>query len=87
MAKRKKTKDQKILAEIRRKEQAIKPAAVTYSLSSFHKQKDQKNTLSANSISVTEHENVHHVFLDLRKTLLATGFIIIIELLIHNFLF
>ncbi len=88
MAKRKKTKEQKLLAEMRRKQQVV--SADTYTYSFDKKEHDQVETATASATVITKKPldsfSDSFLYIDLRKTLIATVLIVIIEFILHRFL-
>jgi hypothetical protein len=88
MAKRKKTREQKILAEIHRQQQVALQQQYSYSISSTAGPKEQEVKTPKISFSQTNTVRQHYEYLghDFRKTVLVTVTIIVAQLILHAFL-
>lgn len=87
MAKRKKTREQKILAEIKRREGLVKDSNYSYSENSKSSavRMESVPTTAAPLLQVSTN---HYAYLisDLRKTLIVTAGVILSQIVLHNFI-
>lgn len=87
MAKRKKTREQKILAEIKRREELVNDNTYSYSESSKSSAVPLKSvpTPTAPLLQVST-DHYAYLISDLRKTLIVTAGVILIQIILHNFI-
>lgn len=90
MPKKKKTREQKILAEIRRKQQLLSEERYSYSVKETKQKLKPSSELQTAQIStpVIQAADHHYAYLirDLKKTISISACIIIIQFILHYFL-
>lgn len=93
MPKAKKTREQKILAETRRKQQVLTAQTPVYSVSDLESKNksvvinsDKQQDFITENNATLKNQNYPFLIHDLRKTIFATVLIITIQLILHNFI-